>query len=877
VFGALVAANRQRLGLTQEDLADRTGLSVRTIRDIETGRVRVPRRASVRLLADAFGLRGAERDRFRAQAESDGEAEAGRPASSLAGARTPAQGPPQTPAQTPAQGPPRTPRQTPAQLPADVADFTGRHGELDQLDALLGASATDTARSPMLISAVSGTAGVGKTALALHWAHRVRERFPDGQLYLNLRGYDPDRPVTAADALARLLGAMGVGDPPSDEDDRAARYRTETASRRLLIVLDNAASEEQVRPLLPGSASCAVVVTSRDRLSGLVVRDGARRVDLDLLTPAEAVALLRRLIGPRVDHEPAAAAELARLCARLPLALRIAAELAASRPAVPLDDLVVELADDGRRLDRLRAGDDPRSAVTVVFSWSLRHLPPPAARAFRLLGLHPGPDFDVYALAALAGVDLASAREALTALARAHLVHATGPERYGRHDLLRAYATRLATEQPGNEDEGVDAGPALGRLLDYELATAAAAMDVMYPAEAARRPRIASPPTPIRQFSGAEGARDWLDAELPSLVALAAVAARDWPRPTIDLAATLHRHLDGGHHAAAQSIHGSAHDAARHVGDVPAEAHALCGLGFVRLRRGQIDAAAEHFTRALALFEATADDPGQARALTYLARTEHHLGRYEAAFDHHTAALDRFRRTGDEVAETACLTSLAIVARDMGRLEVAMDHFGQVLTLSRRRRDRNEVAYALVQMGRAEAMAGRYEASARHQAEALALYRELGNHTGEAWALVGLGDAATRLGRAEEARVHLRQALDMFHDLGERAFEAWALNGLGEACAAAGQPGEALEHHGAALDLAVSTSARDQQARAHHGRARAHLARGDPDRARDHYLDALTIYSELGSPAADEVRADLAALGRAAPRGPAAGRADQAR
>jgi tetratricopeptide (TPR) repeat protein len=846
----MVVANRHRLGLTQEDLADRTGLSVRTIRDIEAGRVRMPRRASVRLLADAFNLRGAARDRFHAEAEREAgpaadEAPAGRPAPA-----------------------PRRPALRPAQLPADVPDFTGRRGELGELDALLGSTAradaarAEAARPPMLVSAVSGTAGVGKTALAVHWAHRVRDRFPDGQLYLNLRGYDPDRPVTAADALARLLGALGVGDLPADADDRAARYRTETASRRLLIVLDNAVSEEQVRPLLPGSASCAVVITSRDRLSGLVARDGARRVDLDLLTLTEAVALLRRLIGSRVDREPAAAAELATRCARLPLALRVAAELAASRPDLALSDLVADLADDRRRLDQLRTGDDPRSAVTVVFSWSLGHLAPGAARAFRLLGVHPGPDFDAYALARLSDMDLDAAADTLAVLARAHLVHAVpaaAPGRYGRHDLLRAYGTRLAADHPD------EAAAALGRLLDYELAAAAAAMDAMHPAEAARRPRIAGPAP--RGFSGAEDARDWLDAELPTLVELAALADPDRPRYAIDLAATLFRHLDGGHHPEALAIHGHALAAARRLGDVSAQAHALCGLGSVRRRLGQVDRAADQFAQALALFERAADDLGQARALTYLARIDQHMGRYATAFDHHAAALARFRTAGDEFAEAACLTSLAIVARDMGRLEVAMEHFEQALRLCRRRGDRAGEAYALFQMGHAEATAGRYEAAARHHEMALDLQRQLGSGTGQAWALVGLGDACTRLGKPEDACVHLGLALDMFRDLGEVAFEAWALNGLGEACAAAGDTAAALAHHGAALDIAVDTAAPDQQARAHHGLARAHAARGEAARARDHYLDALTIYTDLGSSAVEEVRADLAALGHPVPRG----------
>jgi hypothetical protein len=239
----------------------------------------------------------------------------------------------------------------------------------------------------VVISAIDGTAGVGKTALAVHWAHHVVDRFPDGQLYVNLRGYDPGQPMPATDALAGFLQSLGVPgqDIPAEADQRAARYRSLTAGKRMLIVLDNAGSADQVRPLLPGTPSCTVVVTSRDALAGLVARDGATRVDLDLLPLEDAVALLRTMIGARADAEPRAAAELAGQCCRLPLALRVAAELAAIRPATSLAELADELAHLGTRLDLLRAGGDSRTEVRAVFSWSYRHLDADAARTFRLL------------------------------------------------------------------------------------------------------------------------------------------------------------------------------------------------------------------------------------------------------------------------------------------------------------------------------------------------------------------------------------------------------------------------------------------------------------------------------------------------------------
>ena len=308
-------------------------------------------------------------------------------------------------------------RPVPAQLPADVAAFTGRDVELAELDLLLTGAAgsaetlaavgrpaiSDAAAVPIMV--LAGTAGVGKTALAVRWARRAAAAFPDGQLYVNLRGYDPGAPVAPADALAGFLRALGLAgeDIPAGEDERAAAYRSLLDGRRMLVVLDNAASVEQARPLLPGSPSCLVVVTSRDSLAGLVARHGARRLALDMLPAADAIGLLRTLIGDRVDAEPDAAAELAAQCARLPLALRVAAELAAASPDSRLAELAGELAGEQRRLDLLDAGGDERTAVRGVFSWSYRHLPAAAARAFRLIGLHPGPDLDAYAVAALTG------------------------------------------------------------------------------------------------------------------------------------------------------------------------------------------------------------------------------------------------------------------------------------------------------------------------------------------------------------------------------------------------------------------------------------------------------------------------------------------
>ncbi|MGP4115516.1 ATP-binding protein, partial [Streptomyces sp. 4N509B] len=364
----------------------------------------------------------------------------------------------------------------PAQLPADVVGFVGREGELRELDGLMaGVGGRGGA-----LAVVAGTAGVGKTALVVRWAHRTRERFPDGQLYVDLRGYGPEAPVSAEDALSGFLRALGVeaAAVPRDVAERSATFRTLLDGRRMLVVLDNARSVEQVRPLLPGSSSCFTVVTSRDALAGLVAREGAHRIVLHRMPLGDARGLLAGLLVERAAREPGAVDALIERCARLPLALRITAELARSQPGRGLGELAEELADRQGALDLLDLDGDPYTAVRAVFSWSYQRLEPSVARVFRLLGLHPGHDTDVYAVAALAGAGVRRTRRALEVLVRAHLVdQVAGGRRYQPHDLLRAYAAELAAETDGPTERA----EALARLLDYYLATASSALDAIAP------------------------------------------------------------------------------------------------------------------------------------------------------------------------------------------------------------------------------------------------------------------------------------------------------------------------------------------------------------------------------------------------------------
>jgi tetratricopeptide (TPR) repeat protein len=625
----------------------------------------------------------------------------------------------------------------------------------------------------------------------------------------------------------------------------------------MLVILDNAGSAEQVRPLLPGDPHCPVVVTSRDALSALVARDGAQRLDLDLLPLDDAVGLLRALVGARVDVDTEAAVLLASQCCRLPLALRVAAELATARPAVPLAELAGELAGQQRRLDLLDAGGDARSAARTVFSWSYRHLDAAAGRAFRLLGLHPGPDFDRYAVAALTGETAERADRLLEQLARAHLTQPAGPGRYGLHDLLRAYARGLAAEQDTEEERRA----AQARLLDYYLDAAAAAMDTILPAERHRRPRLHRSAALIPPFTDPDAALAWLDAQRSCLVAAVThAAAEGWPGHASHLAATLFRYLDnGGHVSEAITIHTQALLASGHTGDRTAEANALVNLASVDLRQGRYEQASDQLQSALSLFRESGDQIGEARALANLGAADMLKGRYEQATAHLKQALPLLHKTGNQSGEAATLGYLGTVCLRQGRYQQAADFHQQALDICRASGNKSGEAYAAGNLAAVNIQQGRYLQAAGDLREALTLFRKTGDQAGEAQALALLGDLDLRQGRYQHAASDLREALALFRKTGDQAGEAQALNSLGAMFLATGRPADARARHGAALKLAGQIGEANEQARAHDGLARAYHAVGNSVRARHHWRHALTHYANLGAPEAGQVRAQLAA------------------
>ncbi|MFC7530901.1 tetratricopeptide repeat protein [Actinoplanes sp. GCM10030250] len=742
----------------------------------------------------------------------------------------------------PAEKPPARP--APAQLPADVPGFTGREEQLAALDRLV--TGDNEQATAVTILAISGMAGIGKTALAVRWAHRARVRFPDGQLYVNLRGYDTEQPMTPEDALAGFLRALGMPgvDIPAARDERAAAYRSRLDGRRVLVVLDNAASVGQVRPLLPGTASCTVVVTSRDTLPGLVARHGAGRIVVPLLHRDEALTLLTRLIGDRVRDDPAAAADLIGRCAELPLALRVAAELAIGRPEVPLRDLVAELDGEGRRLELLNAGGDPQTGVRAVFSWSYRQLAPAAARAFRLLGLIPGPDVAGYAAAALLGTGVTEACELLETLARAHLIQQVTAGRFTLHDLLRAYACGLNTEAGDG-----DAHAALDRLFAATLFTATEAMDTLYPAEQHRRARVTRPESPIPPVGDTGGAQAWLDRERDNLVALVGHAAtHDRPAHAVRLTLTLLRYLEsGGHYPEAVTMHQHALRAAQRSGDAAAEAQLLTNVAVMDVQQGHYQQADALLRRAVELARECGDHAAQARALGNLGHVDQWQGRYDEAAERLREALALCRLTGDQAAEARALGNLGQVYRRQGRDEQAAAYLSESVRVCRRIGDATGEGYALVSLGDVAARQRDSRRAVRCYRDALAIFRRTNERAGTALALDGLG-AVTH------DTVVLREAVEIFQQLGERAGETRATNSLGEVLTTTGRPADGREEHLAALTLAIETGDRYESARAHAGLARVAEMLGVPDAAGRHWTQAWSRYSEIGAPEAEDIR-----------------------
>ena len=650
----------------------------------------------------------------------------------------------------------------PRQLPAAVRHFAGREAEL----AALAGQVAD-AGGTVVISAVSGTAGIGKTALAVYFAHQVADQFPDGQLYVNLRGFDPTgSPMTPAEAIRGFLEAFEVPAEriPVTLGAQAALYRSLLAGRRVVVVLDNARDAEQVRPLLPGSPGCVVVVTSRNQLTSLIAAEGACPVTLDLLTVVEARLLLTRRLGAgRVAAEAPAVNEIITSCARLPLALSIVAARAATHPEFPLASLAGELRDVRGRLHAFGGGEAAADA-RAVFSWSYQQLSPQAARLFRLLGLHPGPDTTACAAASLAALPAGQARSSLAELARANLVTERSPGRFTSHDLLRAYAIEQARAHDTDDDQKA----AISRVLDHYLYTAHAASLRLHPRS---EPLTLPPPPPgvlPEEQAGFAGAWAWFDAEHPVLLAaIEQAAATGWDTHAWQLAWTLMDFLDrqGRWHdwAATQHI---ALSAARRHNDRAGQAHAHTGIGLACRWLGRYDEAYTHLQHALDLFAELGDAAGQAQAHTMLGGVLEYQNRLADALLHRQQALALFRAAGDRRGQAKALNDVGWVHALLGDHYEALAQCEQALALSREVGDHRGEAHTLDSLGYAHHHLGNYQQSANYYQESVARHREVGSRYHLATVLGHLGDTLYATGDHPAARTAWQQALAILDHLG---------------------------------------------------------------------------------------------------------------
>ena len=743
--------------------------------------------------------------------------------------------------------PPALAQHPPAQLPADLATFTGRECELDELLRFArGGGAPPTA---VVISAIDGMAGIGKSALAVHAAHRLAGEFPDGQLFVDLHGYTTGmRPADPADVLDHMLRSLGVSGAqiPPTLAERAALWRTRLHDRRVLVVLDNALDEAQVCPLLPGAPGCLVLVTSRRRLADL---DDALPISLDVLPPPDAVALFNRAAGTdwSAGRHVGQINEIVRLCGRLPLAIRIAAARLRHRPAWTPADLAERLRDQQHRLAELQSG---QRSITAAIDLSYAHLDQKRQGLFRLLGLHPGPDFDAFAAAALADLTEHDAERLLDDLLDVHLLQQRRPNRYQFHDLVGSHAadTCARVEPEATRQRAVT------RLFDHYAHTASAAAGVLYPHDADRRPRLSTPDTLAPVLDDRASAAEWLDAELANLLA---VAHEDQPRHTLHLSGALHRHLrTRGRYTNAVALHGHAAATARRVGDRQGEQNALNRLGHVRRMREDYGAAIDCFEQALHISRAIGDRGGEHDALFGFGQIYRLQGRYVVAIERFQQALVIARAIGNRGGEMNDLLALGHACRVQGHHGLAVESHEQALAIARAIGDRAGECNALDAMGDLARVRGRYPAAVDCYRQSLAVARSLGHQVGELGALWGLGHAYRGLDQHASAVDCYQQVADRAREIGHRNSEFEACYGLGQGELATGRPDQALEHHRRALTIACELGQAPDQARAHAGVADAHHALNQAEQADEHWRRSMAILSELGLNTIDEVDGD---------------------
>jgi tetratricopeptide (TPR) repeat protein/transcriptional regulator with XRE-family HTH domain len=810
-FGGLLRSLRTAAGLTQEELAEAARVSYRSISDLERGVSRFPRRDTARLLADALGLSGDDRAGFEAAAR-------GRPPAARNGVPGPLS---------------RGIAAATRTLPRDIASFTGRDLEIESiLTAVTGAGAGGVVD----ICAIDGMAGIGKTALAVHAAHQLADWFPDGQVFLPLHGHTPgQQPVDPADALASLLQASGLSaqNIPDGLEPRAGLWRDRLAGRRMLLVLDNAASSRQVAPLLPGDGECRVLVTSRRHLGDLP--GAATPVLLDVLTPAQAADMFTRL-APRATGSSGEVAEVVALAGFLPLAISLLARLSARHPSWTLADLAAETRASPLTLTA------EHDSVAAAFEMSFRHLDPARQRMFCLLGLHPGNSFDGYAAAALAGTSLNEAAALLDGLHGEGLLTETSHRRYGMHDLLRRYARNLAADLPRGEQ-------AVERLLDYYQHTAARADDQLV--RPARPGSVLATPAELPAAPDLDDpgqALAWARAERASMLAcLDHATTTGWHARVIALTAALTGLLRrDGPWTDAITRHAAAAQAAQQLRDRLGEATALTHLGETRQLTGEYPAAARVLEEALGIYRDIGDRHGQANALAHLGLARRLMGDYPAAARLQEEALGIYRDLDERDDQARTLIHLGTRHATMGEYPAAARLLEEALGIYRDIGDRHGQAKALTELGSDRRLMGEYPTAARLLGEALEIACDLGDRRGEADALTYLGSVRRLMGDYPAAARLLEEALGIFRDVGEQVDQSRALIFLGNTRRLMGEYPAAAR----LLEEALSIN-RDLGFRGGQGNALAHLGvvrrlMGEYPAAARLLEEALSIFRDVG-------------------------------
>ncbi|WP_407567197.1 ATP-binding protein [Polymorphospora sp. A560] len=669
------------------------------------------------------------------------------------------------------QSMPAPPPKAERTLPADVPGFVGRHDELARLLAAV-TDAADGQVQAVAVHAVDGMAGIGKTALVVHAAHHLAARFPDGQRFIALRAHAPGQPrVDPAAALETLLQADGVAAEqiPAGLDARAGLWRHRMTDKKLLLVLDDAADTNHVTPLLPAAPGCLVLITSRRKLTTL---PGVTLLALDILPPDQAVELFIERAGHRALHEPEAVYRITALCGYLPLAITLTAARLHTHRTWTVTDIADDLTEARDRLAELASGD---LAITAAFDLSYHDLSSDRQRLFRRLGLHPGPDLDRYATAALDNTTLTQARRSMEDLLEHNLITEPHRGRYRFHDLIAVHARILATTDPKtNQDAARD------RLLDYYLHTATAAARHLPHHTSPTSPTTWPAPTHAPTITNPEQATDWLTREQPNLVAATVWAAAHHHPAAIGIPKALQSHLRAhGPWDLAQDLHHTALATARHIENQPAQAHTLTNLAIVQRLTGDYAAAATNSQQALDISQQFGDPHGQADALNALARVQQATGDYAGAATNSQQALDISQRLGQRHGQADALETLAHVLRATGDYAAAATNAQQALDLHQQLGNPHGQADALNALARVQHATGDYAAAATNAQQALDLHQQLGNPHGQAITLNTLARIQHATGNYAAAATTAQQALDISQQLGRRHGQANVLNTLG--------------------------------------------------------------------------------------------------